>query len=80
MTGTQRVRGTLLRGAAAGLVAGLLGALVLLALRSWAGVPLLAELLPDRVLPHLPVDLFLEVIGKFGGTMTSKELAYWSGV
>jgi DMSO/TMAO reductase YedYZ molybdopterin-dependent catalytic subunit len=79
VTGTQSVKGTLLRGAAAGLVAGLLGALVLLALRSGAGVPLLAELLPDRVLPHLPVDLFLEVIGKFGGTMTSKELAYWGG-
>jgi len=67
--------GHLLRGAVAGGIAGLAMTLALLLLRYLAGVPLIGELGADRFLPLLPVFTFLKVIGIFGGTMISKEIA-----
>lgn len=61
-------------GAAAGLAAGLL----LLALR-FAGVPLPNELLADRFLPLLPVNVFLQLLGRLGGPIAAKELAFAGG-
>jgi DMSO/TMAO reductase YedYZ molybdopterin-dependent catalytic subunit/uncharacterized membrane protein (DUF485 family) len=66
------------RGAVAGAVAGLALTLALLLLRYLAGIPLIGELGADRFLPLLPVFTFLKVIGIFGGTMISKEIAYFS--
>jgi DMSO/TMAO reductase YedYZ molybdopterin-dependent catalytic subunit len=68
----------LLRGAGAGAVAGLAAGLALLALR-FAGVPLPAELLADRFLPLLPVDVFLQLVGRLGGPIAAKELAFAGG-
>ncbi|MDQ6882622.1 MAG: molybdopterin-dependent oxidoreductase [Candidatus Dormibacteraeota bacterium] len=71
-------RDDLVRGALAGGIAGLAMTLAWLLLRSLAGIPLVSELGADRFLPLLPVFTFLKVIGIFGGTMVSKEIAYFS--
>ncbi|MDQ6709455.1 MAG: molybdopterin-dependent oxidoreductase [Candidatus Dormibacteraeota bacterium] len=71
-------RTQMIRGALAGAFAGLAMTLTWLLLRYLAGVPLVAELGADRFLPLLPVFTFLKVIGIFGGTMISKEIAYFS--
>jgi DMSO/TMAO reductase YedYZ molybdopterin-dependent catalytic subunit len=67
----------------AGLVAGLGGGFVMTVvmtlLRLLAGVPLPGELGADRFLPLLPVFTFLNTIGRFGGNVHAKELAFWSG-
>ena len=65
-------------GALAGGLAGLGLTVALLILRDVAGVPLISELGADRTLPLLPVNTFLHVIGIFGGTMISKEIAYFA--
>ena len=69
---------SLAHGAAAGAVAGLAAGLLQLALR-FAGVPLPTELLADRFLPLLPVDLFLQVLGHLAGPIAAKELAFVGG-
>ncbi len=67
----------------AGLLAGLGGGFVMTVvmtlLRLLAGVPLPGELGADRFLPMLPVFTFLNTIGRFGGNVHAKELAFWSG-
>jgi len=65
-------------GVLAGGLAGLALTVVLLILRDLAGVPLISELGADRTLPLLPVNTFLHLIGIFGGTMISKEIAYFA--
>ena len=69
---------SLLGGAGAGAVAGLTAGLLLVAMR-FAGVPLPTELLADRFLPLLPVDVFLQLLGRLGGPIAAKELAFAGG-
>lgn len=69
---------SLARGAAAGAAAGLAAGLLQLALR-FAGVPLPTELLADRFLPLLPVNVFLQLLGRLGGPIAAKELAFAGG-
>ena len=76
----QATNRRLVRGASAGAIAGLAMTLTLLLLRYLAGVPLIGELGADRFLPMLPVFTFLKVIGMFGGTMISKEIAYFASL
>jgi DMSO/TMAO reductase YedYZ molybdopterin-dependent catalytic subunit len=68
----------LFSGVLAGGLAGLALTVALLLLRYVAGVPLISELGADRTLPLLPVNTFLHIIGIFGGTMISKEIAYFA--
>jgi DMSO/TMAO reductase YedYZ molybdopterin-dependent catalytic subunit len=72
------VQRSLPHGAAAGAVARLAAGLLQLALR-FVGIPLPTELLADRFLPLLPVDLFLQVLGHLGGPIAAKELAFVGG-
>jgi hypothetical protein len=69
---------------ARGLLAGLLGALVMsvamLVLRLAAGIGLPAELVGDRFLPLLPVDTFLSMLSRLGGPIRAKELALYTGI
>lgn len=68
---------------AVGLVVGLTAAfvmtLVMLLLRSVAGVSLPAELGADRILPTINVFTFLQLIAQNGGNVHAKEMAYYSG-
>jgi DMSO/TMAO reductase YedYZ molybdopterin-dependent catalytic subunit len=64
----------------AGLVAGAAAALLEVVLRTVAGVSLPAELVADRVLPMIPVDAFLALLGRFGGPIAAKEQAFWGGL
>ncbi len=73
------MRLTDLRGAAAGAVAGLAATVLLTALRTAQGLPLLVEVVSDRLLPLVPVDLFLRTLGLFGGPIMAKEIAFFSG-
>jgi len=66
-------------GLLAGLGAGFVMTVVMTLLRLLAGVPLPGELGADRFLPLLPVFTFLNTIGRFGGNVHAKELAFWSG-
>jgi DMSO/TMAO reductase YedYZ molybdopterin-dependent catalytic subunit len=66
------------RGAVMGAAAALAATLLLLALRLQAGVPLPVETISDRFLPLVPVDLFLQLLGWFGGPIAAKEMAYGS--
>ncbi|HXA43225.1 MAG TPA: molybdopterin-dependent oxidoreductase [Candidatus Solibacter sp.] len=68
-------RAALRRGLLAGTFAGVVMTLFFLLLRITIGVPLLGELLPDRLLPYLDAQTFLRVLGILGAT-TSKEVAY----
>src|SRR5215470_1276783 len=70
---------SLMRGAVAGAFAGLAVGLLQLALR-FAGAPLPSELIADRFLPLLPVDVFLQLLGRLGGPIAAKELAFAGGV
>ena len=70
---------SVLQGAAAGASAGLAAGLLQLALR-FSGVPLPTELLADRFLPLLPVGVFLQLLGRLGGPIAAKELAFAGGV
>lgn len=64
----------------AGLAAGAAALLLLLLLRTFAGVSLPAELVADRVLPMVPVNAFLALLGLFGGPIAAKEDAFWGGL
>ena len=66
-------------GALAGLVAALVVTVVMLALRLLVGLPLPVELVSDRFLPLVPVDLFLELLGTMGGPIMAKKIAFYSG-
>jgi DMSO/TMAO reductase YedYZ molybdopterin-dependent catalytic subunit len=72
-------RSTVLPWALAGAVAGLAATLLVTVLRLVAGVPLPVETVSDRLLPLVPVDLFLAMLGRLGGPIIAKELAYASG-
>jgi len=63
-------------GLLAGLVAGLVLTLVLLLLRLVAGVPLPVELISDRVIPQLGVRTFGRLLGRVGGPLRGKNLAF----
>jgi DMSO/TMAO reductase YedYZ molybdopterin-dependent catalytic subunit len=62
-----------------GLVAGSAAALLEVGARSLAGLPLPSELIADRVLPMIPVDAFLSLLGRMGGPIAAKEEAFWGG-
>jgi DMSO/TMAO reductase YedYZ molybdopterin-dependent catalytic subunit len=70
------------RAAAIGLVAGFVAALamVLLAvlLRLFLGIPLLAELASDRIIPTLSIQQFGRLAAKLGGLIRGKEVAFIS--
>jgi DMSO/TMAO reductase YedYZ molybdopterin-dependent catalytic subunit len=68
------------RGAVLGASAALAATLLLLGLRLLAGLPLPVETASDRFLPLVPVDLFLRLLGWFGGPIAAKELAYASSL
>ena len=61
-----------LRPAAAGALGGLAATVLLTALKTVTGIPLLVEAVSDRALPHVPVDQFLQLLGHFGGPITAK--------
>ncbi|MGI8828504.1 MAG: molybdopterin-dependent oxidoreductase [Candidatus Limnocylindria bacterium] len=65
---------TIVRGAAAGLVGGLALLTLMLLLRSVAGIPTTAELLGDRIAALIPYDIFLQLLGTFGGYNRFKQL------
>ncbi|MHB8611960.1 MAG: molybdopterin-dependent oxidoreductase [Candidatus Dormibacteraceae bacterium] len=66
------------RGAVAGLVAGLAFTFGQALLRL-IGVSLPSELVADRVLPHVPVDQFLHLLGLMGGALAAKQQALVGG-
>jgi len=66
-------------GLLAGLVAAFVMTMVMVALRILAGVPLPTELGADRVLPTLDIYTFLTLIGRNGGNVAAKIMAYNSG-
>jgi DMSO/TMAO reductase YedYZ molybdopterin-dependent catalytic subunit len=59
-------------------VAGLALTLVVLLLRVVAGVPLPVELISDRVVPQLGVRTFGRLLGRVGGPLRGKNLAFLS--
>ncbi len=63
-------------GALAGAVGGLAFTLVSLVLRLVAGVPLVAELLGDRIIPMLHVQTFVRLLGRVGGPLRGKSLSF----
>jgi DMSO/TMAO reductase YedYZ molybdopterin-dependent catalytic subunit len=68
-----------LRGALVGAVGGIAAVLMLAVLRDAAGAPLPVESVSDRLLPLVPVDRFLQLLGLMGGPIAAKELAYAGG-
>jgi DMSO/TMAO reductase YedYZ molybdopterin-dependent catalytic subunit len=66
------------RGALAGLAAGL-GFAFAQALLRLAGVSLPSELVADRVLPHVPVFQFLQLLSLMGGAQAAKQQALIGG-
>ncbi len=60
----------------AGLLAGLALTLVALLLRVAAGVPLPVELASDRIIPTLGVRTFGRLLGRVGGPLRGKNLAF----
>jgi DMSO/TMAO reductase YedYZ molybdopterin-dependent catalytic subunit len=71
--------GRALRGGLVGAVAALAAVLMLAVLRDAAGAPLPVETVSDRLLPLVPVDRFLQLLGLMGGPIAAKELAYAGG-
>ncbi len=71
------------RAAAHGLVAGFLAALAMVLLmallRLFLGIPLLAELASDRIVPTLSIRQFGSLAAKLGGLKRGKEIALVSG-
>lgn len=65
-------------GALAGIVAALAMTLVLLILRSLAGVPTPSELVGDRMAPTLSVDTFIKLLTQFGGFNNLKKIGFGS--
>jgi DMSO/TMAO reductase YedYZ molybdopterin-dependent catalytic subunit len=68
----------LVLGAAAGTVAMLATTVVLVLLRTLAGVPLPLELVSDRFIPLLSVDTFLRLIDLMGGFVAGKRIGFVS--
>ena len=66
------------RGALAGLLAGLAFAFAQ-GLFRFVGVSLPSELVADRILPHVPVDAFLHLLGLMGGAQAAKQQALIGG-
>jgi DMSO/TMAO reductase YedYZ molybdopterin-dependent catalytic subunit len=66
------------RGAVAGFVGGLAFAFVQALLRL-VGVSLPSELVADRVLPHVPVTQFLQLLSLMGGAQAAKQQALIGG-
>jgi DMSO/TMAO reductase YedYZ molybdopterin-dependent catalytic subunit len=48
------------------------------ALLRLVGVPLLAELFSDRIIPTLSVGQFIRISGTLGGLERAKEIVYWA--
>ncbi len=71
---TRSVGSVVWAGAFAGLIGGLAMTFVMLALRTLAGIPTTAELLGDRIAALIPVDIFLWLLGVFGGYNQFKQL------
>lgn len=65
-------------GALAGLVAALLMLLVMVLLRTSLGISPPPEMIPDRLAPLLPVDLFFTMLGLAGGDNGLKQLGVGS--
>jgi DMSO/TMAO reductase YedYZ molybdopterin-dependent catalytic subunit len=65
-------------GAAAGALAMLVTTIVMVLLRTLAGVPLPLELGSDRFIPMLPVGTFLQLIDLVGGFVAGKRLGFFS--
>ncbi len=63
-------------GLLAGAVAGLALALTSLLLRILAGVPLIAEVAGDRVIPTIDVHTFVRLLGRVGGPLRGKSLSF----
>jgi DMSO/TMAO reductase YedYZ molybdopterin-dependent catalytic subunit len=63
-------------GALAGILAGLAFTVVSLLLRLVAGVPLMAELVGDRLIPMLNVHTFVRLLGRVGGPLRGKSLGF----
>jgi len=61
-----------------GVLAGLSVLLGSLVLRVALGVPLPVELISDRFLPFVPVEVFVPMLGVLGGPVLAKELAFYS--
>lgn len=57
-------------------MAGLALGLMSLLLRILAGVPLIAELAGDRVIPALDVRTFVRLLGRLGGPLRGKSLSF----
>ena len=64
------------RGLVAGVLAGLAFTFVSLLLRFVAGVPLVADLVGDRVIPTLDVLTFVRLMGRVGGPLRGKSLGF----
>lgn len=62
----------------AGVLAGLTVLLASLAFRFGLGVPLPVDLVSDRFLPLVPVEVFVPALGILGGPVLAKELAFYS--
>lgn len=63
-----------------GAIAGLAVLLVSLLLRVVLGVPLPVEFVSDRLLPFVPVGLFVPSLGTAGGPILAKQLAFYSSI
>jgi DMSO/TMAO reductase YedYZ molybdopterin-dependent catalytic subunit len=68
--------GRLGRGLLAGLLGGLAMSFVIVFLRWAVGVPLVVDLISDRVLPELSVRTFARLLGRVGGPVKGKETAF----
>jgi DMSO/TMAO reductase YedYZ molybdopterin-dependent catalytic subunit len=66
------------RGLLAGLLGGVAMSFVIVFLRWAAGVPLVVDLVSDRVLPELSVRTFARLLGRVGGPVKGKEMAYFA--
>lgn len=64
------------RGLLAGLLGGVAMSFVIVFLRWAAGVPLVVDLISDRVLPELSVRTFARLLGRVGGPVKGKEMAF----
>jgi len=63
-----------------GVVVGLAVLFVSLLFRVVLGVPLPIELVSDRLLPFVPVGLFVPSLGAVGGPILAKQLAFYSSI
>ena len=63
------------RGSWAGLLGGVAMAIAAALLRNFAGIPLLVELVSDRVIPTLSIRRFADLAGRLGGLERGKEVS-----